>query len=143
MPARCQEEDAVPPTCLGVKAPSNGKQGKRTDIDAAWAMVEAGASEYEIAKAHPHTYARYNNGIRRYQQLHKHKTQDNSTRDIKVYVLWGEPGTGKSRWCRDYAKSQGWSLFENIDENNSGKISFESYDGEVSLSLQATALILF
>lgn len=139
--ARYQGADAIPPTKHGEKMKSKGVQGKRTDIDTAWRMIEAGSTEYDIARTMPTTYARYHNGIRRYQAMASSKISIANKRDIKVYVLYGEPGTGKSLWCREFCEANKWSVFDNIDENNAGKISFESYDGEVGLSLQATALI--
>lgn len=126
----CREVGAIPLTRKG--EPKAKKQGKRNDLNDIWDMVKSGKSEYDIAMAFPGSYARYHSGIAKFKDLHDGRVDVTDRRDIDVRVLWGEPGCGKSRWCREYAKSKGYTVCSNIDKNNSGLMSFEKYDGEVS-----------
>lgn len=58
----------------------------------------------------------------------------------KVYVLWGDTGCGKSRWCRAFAKQHfGTSVYEDVDKNNSDRMSFESYDGQQAIFIDEYA----
>ncbi|AXQ03942.1 replication associated protein [Cressdnaviricota sp.] len=76
-----------------------GGQGTRTDIDELQARMEAGASEKEISREFCGLYLRYKSGIKSYLQL----GWDVEPRHFKseVTVLWGPPGTGKSRYAED------------------------------------------
>lgn len=68
-------------------------QGRRSDIDAVYALAREGASERDIAEADPTSYIKYSTGIKRVLLLHQCK------RSWKTNVFWwyGSTGTGKSR----------------------------------------------
>lgn len=121
--------DAIPFTRHG--EPKAKRQGMRSDMIDIFDLVKQGKSMYEIASAHPGSFARYHNGIEKFKALHDGRVDSTDRRQMDIRVLWGEPGCGKSRWCREYAKSKGYSVCCNIDQNNSGLMSFEKYDGEV------------
>lgn len=68
-------------------------QGKRNDLQEVKEALDSGASIAEIAETHFSSYLRYERSLRNYQMLRRKST----ARNVKVYVLWGNPGTGKTR----------------------------------------------
>ena len=72
----------------------SSKQGNRVDLESLKALIDSGATESELADAHFGSYIRYGRGIERYRQLRAPRV----ARAVDVYVLWGAPGTGKTRF---------------------------------------------
>lgn len=82
----------------GTYKPDEGKQGKRTDLEAIAAKCTAGTPLEEIASAHPADFIRYHGGIR---QLHILLAPPQPIeRPVTVIVLWGPTGTGKTHRIR-------------------------------------------
>lgn len=80
---------------------SEGFQGKRTDLYRCIKdMQENGL--VSANKHWPETYVKYHKGLEKSLDLSK-KDSIPKWRDIKVVILWGDPGTGKSRhvWKQD------------------------------------------
>ena len=71
----------------------SGGQGSRTDLNAVKALIDDGAGEQEIAEGHFSTWCRNYRAFREYKRI---KTEARNW-PCDVEVLWGEPGTGKSR----------------------------------------------
>lgn len=83
------------PWTLGEKA----KQGKRNDLEMLAAMVIEGKNDHEIASDEPVSYARYATHVRNLRTaLQVPIRRDN----LKVYVLIGLTGTGKTHWAFDH-----------------------------------------
>lgn len=76
-----------------VGKPSESHQGKRTDIEAAKAIIDSGRGIEDVADECFGTFLRYERGIRAYYDM------QTVQRDWKtdVYVYWGPTGTGKTR----------------------------------------------
>lgn len=68
-------------------------QGRRNDIAAVRELLDSGASELEIAESHFGSWIRYRKSFTQYANLRNKKV----ARDVRVMVLFGKPGTGKTR----------------------------------------------
>lgn len=74
-------------------------QGKRSDLQDVYALVEQGASMKEIAIAHPTAVMKYHRGIGAIRHMiAPRKTLLNR----KVVLLLGASGVGKTRWAEGY-----------------------------------------
>lgn len=74
--------------------PDEGKQGKRSDLEAIAAKCQANVPMVQIAQEHPADFIRYHHGI---QVLHALVTpKPPLQREVTVRILWGPTGTGKT-----------------------------------------------
>lgn len=97
-------------------------QGKRTDLATLCTMVEEGDSDNVIAKREPEAFARYGTHIKR---LRNALITSSRRPNLKVYILIGLTGTGKSYWA--------WDHFPNLFcpiITESGKIWWDGYNQE-------------
>ena len=96
--------------------------GARSDLHEIRDMLKNGKRMAEIAEDHFTDFLRYGNGFRAYRQLvlMAHAIES-------CFVFWGEAGSGKSWKAKEII---GDSSFYEPAQNNSGLISFESYDGQ-------------
>lgn len=78
------------------------KQGNRTDLASLVKMVQEGETNNAIAKQEPEAYARYAQHINRLRQALIVPTRRES---LKVYILIGLTGTGKSYWAHQHFPS--------------------------------------
>lgn len=69
------------------------QQGKRMDLDAAKADIEAGMGEADLAEKHFAAWVRYRQSFNQYRLLR----QPGRTWVTQCTVYWGSSGTGKSR----------------------------------------------
>lgn len=74
-----------------------GGQGRRSDLAGACESIKRGATEIELANDHPTVLMRYSNGCARLIAIRERK-RTKRWRDVHVSVLWGETGTGKTRF---------------------------------------------
>lgn len=74
------------------------KQGKRSDLDTIKELIDGGASERDVADAHFSKWVIYRKSFSAYRQL---RTDPGIRRTLDVIVLWGAPGTGKTRYVWD------------------------------------------
>ncbi len=71
------------------------QSGKRNDLGKIQEQIEAGSSELEIAQEYFSQWCYHRKSFAKYAQL----IQTNGLRtDLKIYVLWGESGVGKTRY---------------------------------------------
>lgn len=68
------------------------KQGKRSDLLAVKAAIEEGADERAIANEFFGSWVRYSKSFAAYRGL----LNGRSARQVRVFVLWGPPGVGKT-----------------------------------------------
>lgn len=70
-----------------------GGQGSRTDLDEVKRLLDLGTSESVIADEHFGVWVRHHKAFREYKRI---RSSPRSYKTV-VEVLWGDPGTGKSR----------------------------------------------
>lgn len=73
-------------------------KGDRRDLREIQDLIESGCSELDIARHYPGQWHRYYRSFDRYRLL----CRSTGLRDVQVYVLWGDPGTGKSGFVYDF-----------------------------------------
>lgn len=118
------------------------KQGSRTDLEALARMVTEGKSNYDIASEEPTSYARYANHLKNLRTaLQVPKRCDN----LKVYVLIGLTGTGKTHWAYEkfpdlyvpiITKDKVW--WDGYSQSDT--VLFDDYRGEIQYSKLLTLL---
>lgn len=106
---------------------SAGGQGRRTDLQRVAEMVKANATKLEILDELPGAFIKYNKGIEAAIAL-KERESTKSFREVRVDVLWGDSGTGKT----DFAHSEDPNIFTVNPEDT---FPFDGYDGEKTILL--------
>lgn len=103
------------------------KQGFRSDLRNVVAMIEKGKKTTDIIAEYPDAYIKYHKGFAnvKFEML---KEQAKEWRSVKVHVLVGDAGSGKTR----YVMSQP-NVYK-IDAP-SGALWFDGYNGEKTLLL--------
>lgn len=72
--------------------------GRRTDLEAAAAMVTQGETLLEIARQMPEVYVRYHSGLKALKLILEEKPPRKfGPEGPEVWIFWGPAGTGKSR----------------------------------------------
>lgn len=74
---------------------SKSQSGRRTDLEEIRGKIKDGVPEEEIAEAHFSQWCIYRRSFSAYKSLIRSKE---SRPDLKVFVIYGEPGTGKTRY---------------------------------------------
>lgn len=122
----CRKEDTR------VKGPfefgSAPQPGKRSDLDDAYGLIMEGEGFYDIAQALPSTCIRYARGIRELLAERDREERTKSLRlNLKCWILWGEPGSGKTRAVYDHF---GLGSVYTLTTSASGGTWFDGYRGE-------------
>jgi len=104
----------------------NIKQGTRTELKAITDQIEEGKKIKEIAQSDPATYIKFYKGINEYKNL---ITEHNEERKIKVYVLIGPAGCGKTTLAYKLAKRKNEEIYK-LDTNTNGTLWFNGYNDE-------------
>lgn len=101
-------------------------QGHRSDLDTMIAMIKNGARESDLIEYDPKLYMRNYRSMQRMIQLNDNKYEGQFISNMKVHVLYGDPGAGKTRTVYD---KHG---FENVyaPVHNGTKYWFTDYAGE-------------
>lgn len=76
------------------------EQGRRTELERVIDRVQCGATEREIAETCSREYIKFSTGIRRWLQQRAFKSAGKFSK-VKVVVLEGGPGSGKTRFPKD------------------------------------------
>lgn len=84
--------------------PQEGRQGQRSDLLALKSALDEGSTDLQLWEEFFPTMMRYYKGVAQYQILKRDQRRWKS----KVYVLVGEPGTGKSKWALDNFPNAYW-----------------------------------
>jgi len=104
----------------------HNNQGSRTDLETIADEIESGKLMYEIAKAHPSQYIRYNSGLEKLKFiLSKHCEVFEK---MEVIVIWGPPGSGKSKLAREMDPK-----LYNVQEPAGARLWFDGYDNEETI----------
>jgi len=101
------------------------RAGKRTDIDDLYHMAAANKSDIEIGEYNPSGYLRYHRAIDRVRL--NYMRSNKKFEPVKVTVLWGEAGKGKSR--KAYEIDPNLYHFTHME----GPIWFDGYRGEKTI----------
>jgi len=126
-----QESRADPdvlPTVLGV--PSAG-QGERTDLSSAVAIVRSARGLRGVLEDMPETFVRHHRGLTAAAELHARITHQARRPDLRVRVLVGPPGCGKTRWVYDNCPAD--SLYTLTQ--TAGTVWWNGYTDQVNLLL--------
>lgn len=103
---------------------SEPQPGRRTDLESIKELIDNGCSEVEVAENYFGSWCGNFRAIREYAKL-KHKKV---CRDVEVYLIYGEPGTGKTRFC--------FEKYPDAWINSDEKLQwFDGYDGEETVIL--------
>lgn len=106
------------------------KPGARNDLDVVQQALRSGAGLKRIAEDYFSTYCKYSNGITKAARL---MLPERANAPRRFVVYYGEPGAGKSWKARDLI---GEDTYYQPEQNNSGILSFESYDGQSWILLE-------
>jgi len=78
----------------GELKPDEGKQGRRSDLEAATDRIKKGAAMKEIAEEFPSDFVRYHAGFQAFADAVRPSPP--LSRSLEILVLWGESGQGKT-----------------------------------------------
>lgn len=82
---------------FGTYEPTRGVQGKRSDLELICSRLREGQSMLQATNDHPGDYVRYHQGLEGYRRLIQPTPP--MMREVRVWVLWGPTGTGKTHRC--------------------------------------------
>lgn len=92
----CKKSDtSVEGTFVEFGEPPKTGQGKRNDLVAFKDAIKEGATDLELAEEHTSTFLKYPKAANRLRSLFT----PNSWKSKKVILLYGDPRTGKTKWC--------------------------------------------
>lgn len=105
---------------------SGQAQGRRTDLEAAAATARSARSLCELAESHPVEFIKFGRGLREFRNAVCRKRR---RLGLKVYLLWGTTGAGKTRYVWDM-----WDENGGVYSLASQKpLWFDGYDNEETL----------
>lgn len=109
-------------------------QGKRNDLVEATLMIDAGHSVLGIVKANRKMLR-----VKRYLDSYIRLCIPPRDRNIppNVYIRWGEPGVGKTRWCYDNYST----VYKCPAPSSSGTVWFDGYVGQSCILLDDWPLV--
>lgn len=125
----CKKEESrlAGPFELGI---AGGSQGKRTDLSDAWAIARD-EGLFALLEADPPTFIKYHGGLCKAKQVYDDQ-REYADRKVKVYVLWGPTGTGKSyRATHRHGKANTFIMGKYQKDN----LFFNAYHGQTTLVL--------
>ncbi len=82
----------------------------------------------------PATFVRHCNGLATYDLFCKRqKTEGRTERPLEVFVVYGDPGSGKSYWARNFDKCNCWPL---PDIEKGSRLNIDGYNGQRTLIIE-------
>lgn len=99
------------------------QQGKRSDLVILYDMINSGMSDYEIFDENPNYISKIDI-INKVRQTLNSERFKHEFRKLDVTYIWGEPGTGKTRYVME---THG---FENVYRVTNYKHPFDTYNGQ-------------
>jgi hypothetical protein len=111
------------------------QQGRRSDLDEIRTLLDGGVTVNEISESHFSKWVIYR---RAFQEYVTQKLKDRSWK-TQVFVLWGNTGTGKTRYCFDQIMDTPWWMpgdYQWFDGYKGQQIVIiDDYRGEYPLAL--------
>lgn len=104
------------------------EQGKRNDLLECAAKIAGG--EWDLAQVHqnrPDLILKFSKGVNELFRF-REQAQTSQRRELSVEVLWGDAGTGKTR----YAWGEGEDVFI-LENSNNNNVWWDGYNGESTL----------
>lgn len=112
--------------------------GKRTDWDAVKAAIDNGADSEAMLDMAPELYIRHHSGIDRAIAL-KMRSRAMTFRDVKVTLITGPTGTGKTRWIYDKFEQADWHKICKVTGDELKGKFFLDYRGQETLLIDEYA----
>lgn len=106
-------------------------QGRRSDLEDIVRMIKEGATDMEILSEYPSQYFLYNKHVAKVRELITKEKYTKEWRDVVVIYIWGDTGTGKSRYVRE---KHGYENIYVVNDYGSG--AFDSYTNQDILILE-------
>nr|WET17323.1 replication associated protein [Bidens cyclovirus-like] len=104
------------------------RAGQRKDLDELALRAYSGTETlHSLQEAYPGHCLRYRKSIKEALLDHRRKLAKTIQRDLEVVILWGDPGTGKTR---SVYESEGMSNVYTLNTATNGTLWFDGYDGE-------------
>ena len=100
---------------------SRSNRGRRSDLEQIRDKIESGSGDLEIAREHFSKWCIYRRSFDRFRNMVKRPA---AIRELRVTVLYGVSGSGKTYFVHDYAASKGDRLY-----THGGDRWFDGYDG--------------
>lgn len=118
-----KEETNLPDTFLESGTMPLERQGQRNDLIDLYDMIKAGMSDYQILETNPECLT-YLDKISRCRYIVKQEEFKNTFRNLEVIYLYGEAGSGKTRYVMDKYG------YENVSRVTDYKHPFDNYKGQ-------------
>ena len=111
------------------------KQGARCDLEQLKRLIDTGTPLIDIINAHFSLYCRYRNGIESYYNMRLSKSVP-KWRNVKVYYIWGETGTGKTKYAFSMTdwKTEGYNLGHWNTYTNEQSILIDKYNNDIKIN---------
>lgn len=111
-------------------------QGHRNDLANLYELIKAGASDYNILEGNP-AYMRHIGLMEKTRQAIAKENAKNGYRELSVIYLYGDHGTGKTRYVVDKHGDDVFRVtdYKNAFDNYGGQrvIAFDNYAGDFPL----------
>lgn len=104
-----------------------GGQGKRNELADAAKLLKEGKPLHVVMDEHPTTFIRYHRGLREMQFELTRQKNTQQMRNLKVTVLIGDTGVGKTHSVYEWASAHETPLFK-LDAAN--RVWWDGYTGE-------------
>lgn len=111
------------------------KQGKRTDLKLIKELVEANKTDREINDATEGASLRFEKQIKYCRFLNNEQRSDRQLQGVRVIVLWGPTGTGKTYSAINYIAGNSDYYIAECPSNANSKLWFDGYEGQRTLIL--------
>lgn len=127
----CHKEDTrqAGPFTIGDQEQTAPQQGNRTDVQDIHSMIASGARSSEIYTAFPNAYMRMVNGVRHAMAVVRQRDAPRE-RDIRVIVLYGQTGTGKTFGIVNQPNCDLYTIDSSMLQANTGNVWWDGYEGE-------------
>lgn len=111
----------------------SGGPGRRCDLQEIRERIDAGAAEMELWENHFNTMVRNYRAVREYRHL---KSTERDSPPV-VHVLYGDTGTGKSRWAQDTFPNAYWKSQDAWWDGYDGQecVIFDEFYGWIKFSV--------
>lgn len=123
--AYCTKEDTRLPGTEPFEYGTPAKDRTRTDLTSFRTDILNGRSDLELSETHTNAFARYPRFVDRLRFAKQQS--ENRLREVKVYILWGDTGCGKTRYVYDHHNID--DIFK-LDLGDSTTVWYDGYVGQ-------------